>query len=482
MPAPLDPFQPTPSKPWSAERVIHLHRRVGFGASFQDVESALTKSPAQHVNDLFDGMKSKPLPGDPYWANWTWLDYDDDNDLFNDHYETVIEDWVKAMASGDLRSKIALFWHNHFVTEWETYTCTNYQWSYFKLLMQYAIGNFREFVEKMGKNAAMLVYLNGNQNRKNEPNENYARELMELFTMGEGNGYTQADIPEVAKALTGYYANMYDCLPSGFDADDFNNGAKNVFGQIGNWNYDDVHELIFTRKADQVAHYICTKIYKHFVYQQVDEQVVLALATTFKDNNWDLEPVFRQLFQSEHFFEQDFIGAHIKSPVEVFVTTVKTAGLDVVEDLDVGFAGSVSYWSSLLGQELFEPVDVAGWPGHHAWLNENTLTNRWSLSGDLLYRYFADSESARTKLQALAVDLANPVINDPVIITEAICNHFLSRTLEGDLLATAVQYFKGDIPENYYDDGSWNLYWNEAPYQILNLLSFLSRLPEWQLT
>jgi uncharacterized protein (DUF1800 family) len=482
MPAPLDPFQPSPDKPWNADRVIHLYRRLGFGASLQEVQNALSSTPTQQVNDLFDGMKAKPLPGDPYWANWTWADYDDDNELFDNHYETVIEDWVRAMASGDLRSKIALFWHNHFVTEWETYRCTNYQWSYFKLLMQYSIGNFREFVEEMGKNAAMLVYLNGNQNSRDEPNENYARELMELFTMGEGNGYTQADIPEVAKALTGYYANMYNCLPSGFDPDEFDGGPKNVFGQIGNWNYDDVHELIFTRKADQVAHYICSKIYKHFVYQQVDEQVVADLATTFKNNNWELEPVFRQLFQSEHFFEQDFIGAHIKSPIEIFVTTVKTAGLDVQNDLEEGLAGSVAYWSRLLGQELFEPVDVAGWPGHHVWLNENTLTNRWSLSGDLLYRYFADSESARSKLQSLAVDLAAPVINDPEIITEAICNHFLSRHLEGDLLATAVQYFKGDIPDNYYDDGSWNLYWNEAPYQVLNLLSFLSRLPEWQLT
>jgi uncharacterized protein (DUF1800 family) len=482
MPATIDPFQPSPDKPWNAERVIHLYRRLGFGASLDDVNAALASSPTQLVDSLIDQVVNNPLPGDPYWANWTWPDYDDDNDLFNQHYETVIEDWIRAMASGDFRSKIALFWHNHFVTEWETYSCTNYQWSYFKLLMQHAMGNFRDFTEAMGKNSAMLVYLNGNQNSADEPNENYARELMELFTMGEGNGYTQADIPEVAKALTGYYANMYQCLPPGFDSDDFDTGNKNIFGQVGNWNYDDVHELIFTRKANQVAQYICTKIYRHFVYDKPNATIIAALADTFKNSNWELAPVFRQLFKSEHFFEQDFIAAHIKSPIEIFTTTIKTAGLDVTNDLDEDLPGTIAYWSMNLGQELFEPVDVAGWPGYHSWLNENTMTNRWGLTGDLLYGYFGDSETARTKLRDLAVSLADPVLNDPYIISEAISRHFLSRALEPELLETAVQYFKSDIPENYYDDGSWNLYWNESPYQILNLLSFLSRLPEWQLT
>lgn len=478
MPNALDPYIPSPQKPWNRQRVQHLYRRLGFGASKADIDAALALTPSDLVDQLIDGLVNAPAPDPPYWANYTTADYMDDNDLMNQHrYELSIR-WLSEMLTDSHRGRLSLFWHNHFVTEENVYGCPSYMWSYFNLLHLHSMGNFRTFVQEVGINPAMLVYLNGNQNIADEPNENYARELMELFTMGESNGYTQADIPQVAKALTGWRADQYDCTPAFFDAGYFDTGNKTIFGQTGAWNFQDVHQIIFTLRKDQVSYYIMRKMYKKFLYQDHDEAVVNTLATTFKDNNFELAPVFRQFFKSEHFFEDKFINAQLKSPFDCFLNLLRQAGLNYPDDVTDDTWGAIAYWCDQLGSDIFNPPNVAGWPGHHAWLNENTLTYRWSFANDLLFGYFSDT--AREKLRTLAIDMTNNS-NDPVLITSMLVEHFLNTTLLQEHLDIAVLYFKSDIPENYFEDGSWNLYWDEAPYQIVNLLSYLVRLPEYQL-
>ena len=244
----IDVYQPTANKPWNTQRVQHLYQRLGFGASRQEILDGIDQTPEDLVDSLIDGVLTMPSPEEPEWAYWTWDDYGGDVDLFQQHQAEIMVRWVREMADPALqfRSKLALFWHNHFVTQYEVYDCPSYMWAYYNLLHIRCLGNFKSFVEEMGINPAMLNYLDGDQNFAGQPNENYARELMELFTMGENNGYTQDDIVNVSRALTGYTQDSFNCgLPS-FNPNLHDFGQKTIFGQTSNYNYQE-NQLLLIR-------------------------------------------------------------------------------------------------------------------------------------------------------------------------------------------------------------------------------------------
>lgn len=478
----IDVYSPSATKPWNAQRIQHLYQRLGFGASRAEILAGLAMSPDELVDNLLDGVANMDAPTPEDWSYWTWSDYDDDLDLYQLHQYEIMVRWMREMpdATQHIRSKLALFWHNHFVTEYEVYDCPSYMWAYYNLLHVNCLGNFKSFVETMGTNPAMLNYLDGDQNIVDEPNENYARELMELFTMGENNGYTQSDIEEVARALTGWTQDWFECELPQFYPDLHDEGQKTIFGQTGNWNYQDVHDLIFTLRKEQVKEFICTKIYKHFVYDEVDADILAAMMHTFEDNNWELLPVFKQLFKSEHFFEDRYINAKIKSPFETFHSLIRITGMEYDVDYDADSVDYITFITGDMGQRIFNPPNVAGWPGQRAWLNENTLTLRWAQMQDILFGTMANNDATRDKLRQLAIDLTD-TSNDVVFVTSVLSNYFLNTELDAGALETAVQYMKGEVPENYFMDGTWNLYFEEVPDQMINLLFYLTRLPEWQL-
>ena len=478
----IAPYVPNAEKPWNEARVKHLYHRLGFGATRTEIAEGLLMNPGDLVDQLLDNAAEANFSSAPYWADYTREDYvdDDNNVLLETHKRALRNRWVSEMINEGVKSKLALFWHNHFVTEEQTYNCSQFMWRYYKLLHDRAFGNFKVFVEEMGKNPAMLVYLNNVQNIKQQPNENYARELLELFTMGEGNGYTQRDVEEISRALTGWRFTWYECTYEDFRLEPyfFDEGIKTIFGTAGFYGYDEVHDKIFEARADQVAEFITGKLYKFYLYEKINPTIVNELATTFKDNNWEIMPVLKQLFKSEFFYEENFIGANVKSPIELMVSYYKMAGLEYPADVGFEELTDLNYYSFTLGQELFNPVNVAGWDGYRTWLNENTLTSRWNTSSEMTRRA---SDRARAKLVQLAIDLAG-TINDEVVIVQALANHFLSHELNDEHLEAALDYFKGEIPENYFEDDSWNLYYDEAPDQIINLMYYLMRLPEYQLS
>ena len=476
----LSPFIPSNEKPWDKKRVLHLYRRIGFGANIDEVNDALSTTPSELIDNLLDEAFALPEPAAPYWGDWTMEDYENANngELDYEHFIELVTRWLKEMFNQSVRSKIALFWHNHFVTQEEVYSCNGYMWSYYHLLHKHALGNFKSFVTEMSKNPAMLVYLNGNQNIADEPNENYARELMELFTMGVNNGYTQDDIVEVSKALTGWKASDYLCTPAYFEPDDFDNGQKIIFGETGNWNFDDVHNLIFEHREAQVAQYICGKIYSHFVYPEIDPIVVNELASVFIDNDWDILPVLKTLFKSDHFFEDKFIGAGIKSPFENFITLINCTVSNLDDQLREDAYEFIYYRCNDLGQSLFNPVNVAGWPGHRTWINENTITKRWNETESVLSWYL--NENTRPQYRNIAKTLSDNS-SDADYVTRVLTEHYLGRPLDDRLHQAALLYFKADIPENYFEQNIWNLNFEEVPDQVINLLYFLTRLPEYQL-
>lgn len=476
---PLAPYVPTPDKPWNARRVAHLYRRLGFGATHAQIQQGLLMTPSALVDSLLDTAAALLPPVPPVWGNWLYSQYGNDTALVFQHIKELKRRWLADMLGEGIRAKMAFFWSDHFVTQLSGYMCNSWLWNYYSILHQYAFGNFKDFTLAIGKSPAMLHYLNGSLNVVGEPNENYARELMELFTMGESNGYTQNDIVNMARALTGWQADDDDCAPATFNPGKHDNGQKTIFGQTANFGFDDAHNLIFTARPDQVSRYISEKVYKYFVYQNADSQVIDGLATTFKNSNWELLPVMKQLFKSEHFFEEQLINARIKSPMETFVPILKMSGCVYPAQITDNWLDEVLYYAYILNEELFEPPNVSGWKEHRPWINESTLSLRWEYSAKTIDLFF-QNDTALANLVQLAIDLTNQS-NDPVVVTTALVEFFTGQTLDPVHLQAAVGYFKAGIPENYFLDGSWNLLWDEVPEQIINLLKYLIKLPEFQL-
>lgn len=481
----LSIYSPTVQNPWNRAKVIHLYHRMGFGATEQEITDALNQSPATLVDQFIDEAIAAPLSPSPVWADWSRQPIDDYTNFEEEAYQHFIDwsvQWLKDMLTNGFRDKLALFWHNHFVTEWYTYYCSSYLYRYHKVLQENALGNFKDFVMAIGKTPAMLLYLDGNLNIANEINENYARELMELFTMGENNGYTEDDVWEVSKALTGWTGataescDFYDNDDDRFDPNAHDDSVKTIFGQTGNWGYEEVHDLIFTQRQDEVAQFICAKIYRHFVSPEEDVAIIDGLTTTFKNNNFELAPVFRQLFKSEHFFDVKNQGVCIKSPVEQFVGLLKRIPIEVNDE----YLLNIFYMCSETGQTLFIPVDVAGWPGQRAWINENNLTRRWEFGQFMVLDGL--SETTLNNLVNLTKTLANNS-DDPVVITQTFVNFFIPKGLPSPTeyeMATAV--FKGDIPDIHFNNGSWNLDSETVPEQLRRLLNYMLRIPEFQLS
>ena len=182
----IDIYVPSAEKPWDKRRALHLYRRMGFGATPEQIENALTQNPADLIDDIINEAMELPLSPEPEWAYWTLDDYENPDEQQNEQLVEWIVQWMNDMMNNGFREKVALFWHNHFVTKIDAYQCPSWMYQYHKILQENALGNFKDFLLAIGTTPAMLVFLNGIQNTNFEPNENYARELYELFSLGQG--------------------------------------------------------------------------------------------------------------------------------------------------------------------------------------------------------------------------------------------------------------------------------------------------------
>ena len=385
--------------PLDKTRVEHLYRRLGFSASVQTVNAAA----GQSANDLVDNLINEavalaPIPA-PIWADWTNANYPEDDDLARalrrGQFEEFSAAYGNSLLDNNLRDRLSFFWSNHFVTEYDVYDCNSFLYYYINCLQRNSLGNFKTFVSEIGLTSAMLRYLDGVFNRRNRPNENYGRELYELFTLGEGNGYTEDDIVETAKALTGYTERgEVGCTPISFDPEQFNTENKTIFGQTGNWAYDDVIDILFTEKEVLIANFICLKLYEFFVHPDSSDatsnasEIISGLATTFVANNFELAPVLSQLFKSQHFFDETAIGVIIKSPLDLYFNFVKETDFAYNDGLIINAIDA----SEFLGQTLFDPIDVAGWQRDRQWINTNFMVGRW-LSMETFVQLFFDADA-----------------------------------------------------------------------------------------
>ena len=471
----LAPYSPAAGNDWDRVKAVHLHRRAGFGTGIYTVLADLERSPVDVVADLVQTAIDLPLSPEPEFSGRTQAEYGGlallGSTLEKDGWA---RQWIIDLQANGLRGRMAFFWHNHFVTRFDVHESSNYTYQYHRLLQEYAVGNFRDFVRAMGTTPAMLVYLNGAQNLAGQPNENYARELYELFTLGDDNGYTQTDIEETARALTGYTNITEPWGPILFDPATHDDGEKTIFGRTGNWGYDDVIDLLFTERAPEIARFIAGELYEKFVNPAPDEAFIALLAAALIEADWEIAPVLAALFSSEHFFDPANFGTIIPGPIEHQLiirneTNSLLNGLSIFGD-----------WAEAneQGQLVFNPVDVAGWPGNRSWMNTTTVRRRWEWQASLFnsaqlfsYGYFQDLVRGATEETV-----------DVEIICRDLIRYFLPNGLQFETdYAAALVAFKANVPIAFFEDGTWNTDNFATPFQLAGLLNFLGRLPEFQL-
>ena len=272
--------------------------------------------------------------------------------------------WLDSMINSEdqLREKMSLFWHGHFACR---VINIYFQQQLINTIRQNALGNFGELLRDVSKSPSMLSFLNNQQNKKQHPNENFAREVMELFTMGRGN-YTEDDVKEGARAFTGWGFSLHgEFVNRPFAHDD---GNKTFLGKTGNFDGDDIISILL--EQEQTAKFITQKIYKFFVNDTIDSEKINWLAKRFYESNYDIQKLMSDIFLSDWFYDEKNIGIHIKSPIELI------AGIRRFLPMELDKPEVQLLFQHVLGQVLFYPPNVAGWPGGKNWIDSSALMFR----------------------------------------------------------------------------------------------------------
>ena len=369
-----------------------------------------------------------------------------------------------------LQEKLTLFWHGHFASAYRPIEDSYHMYLQNQFLRRNAVGNFKDdLVHGIIRDPAMIKYLNNNQNNRNSPNENLSRELMELFTLGEGRGYDEEDIKEGARTLTGY-----SFRDDGFQFNQRNHddSRKTIFGRTGTWDGHDFVELIFTRPA--AATFVCEKLYRYFVndapggFTKSQAAVIRKMAATLKRSDWELKPVLRQLFLSEHFYDEENIGACIKSPAQLIVQCIRSIQTPTRSLRKLNEA------CGIMGQSLFNPPSVKGWEGGRKWINTSTLFVRQNVA---IYLLTGRDENAKP-WDAGQSDFT----------VEHLVEH-LQGISGRDTVRDGVTYllrFAHSTPPDEDRIRQWTTYVNERGGRldnatIMNLLALITAAPEYQL-
>jgi hypothetical protein len=350
----------------------HLLRRAGFGAR-PDEWSDYAKRGVAGTTDylLHPEAVADPFDAVLHSIQGDYVDFDD--------IGSVRKWWMYRMSHTPrpLEEKMTLFWHNHFATANYKVDNPRWMWQQNQVFRTHALGNFRTMLQAVSRDPAMLVWLDGAENRKGKPNENYGRELLELFTMGVGNGYSETDVKEAARAFTGWRFNR-DTATFQFDAGQHDDGVKTFLGRTGAFNGDDILDIVVQHPA--TANFICTKLFKYFVHETPSAADIAPLSKTYFNSGYDIRAVVTSILNSPTFYSEAAYHSKIKNPTEFTVTALRT--------LDAPFSAANNTLLSAtrtMGQELFSPPNVKGWPGGKTWMNTMTLITRANFASGLTY-------------------------------------------------------------------------------------------------
>ncbi len=522
----LEPY----SGAWNTTTAGHLLRRTMFGPRRGEIQALAAGSMTAAVNTIL-GAQTDPSPPTATIGATTY-------DFTNNAYDTTNDGtfrnylkawWLALMVKQNISiiEKMTLFWHNHFVSELNDIQDSRYSYYQNKLFRQYALGNFRNLTRAVAIDPAMLRYLNGNQNIKGRPNENFARELQELFTIGKGpekaqgdyTNYSEQDVQAAARVLTGWRDSRTTVLPSAefilanhdtsnkvFSAD--YQGRTIVGGTTladGNRELDELLDMIFSQTATSL--YICRKLYRWFVYYDipadVEANVIAPMATILRNNNFEVKPVLDTLLKSAHFYDPINMGCFIRTPIDIVVGPVRQMS-STIPDLtnltttNYNIANGLRDRASTLGMNLFDPPDVAGWKAyyqvpdfHELWINSTTLPTRGSYTDGLVTGKDAQNRTSPVKIDSIAYVQMMSSPGDAFKLVDDLAGEISGLALtqkQKDYLLQNVMGLPPGAEYNWTD--AWNLYVQNpnnttaknAVTAILNsLLKFMLRMAEAQL-
>lgn len=482
---------------WQAR---HLLNRAGFGGTPEQVRALADRGLVKAVrhlvffddappmpvkSDTFDGDIFRPFSPEQRRAYRKAQQTQDEE--FLQKYRKVRQDrrkhdrrqiremrrwWLKRLIETDrpLQEKMTLFLHGHFATGYRTIQNSYHMFLQNQMFRANATGSFARLCLGIIRDPAMIAYLDNDDSRRQKPNENLARELMELFTLGEGNAYTENDIKEGARALTGYTfaGNNFVFRENWHDP-----GRKRILGKSGTFDGNDFARIILGRP--ECSQFICYKLYKFFVNDLPNgpgpeaQRFILALAELMRDENYALGPVLETLFKSAHFHDEINVGAQIKSPVQLLVGAVRSLGTPL-PDPNLIIAAL-----DMMGQNLFQPPSVKGWDGGRAWINTSTLFVRHNLLIHLLTgrRLAGFSPSgARSRYDALKLLASVPKADgryDVPVVAQYLLRMAFGKEASTERARTLVDYAneKGGRITNEI---------------VIGMLSLITAMPEFQLT
>ena len=519
--------------PWTEQEVIHLLKRTMFGAKKADVNYFKNLTVSQAVDELLTPTAPPPpVPVKEYVTSpnattpdtnivqgTTWInDINSDGTVQSQRRASYKKWWTGVLINQDrsIREKLNMFWVDHFGNEASDLGNANWVYKQHSLIRQYGLGNFKNLVRDITKDVAMLRYLNGYLNNKNAPDENYARELMELFTLGKGPGsqYTEADVREAAKVLTGWqingttYTSVFNPTRHSTENKTFSSFFNNttITGRTGatagDLELNDLLNMIFQQQ--EVAKFLVRKIYRWFVYYAIDASaetnVIAPLADIFRTNNYEIKPLLTALFKSEHFFDMLNRGCMIKPPADQVIGSLREMNVafrpDTDWDTNYGLWNTFYTWMVNMGQNLHDPPNVSGMPAyyqepsfHEIWINSDSLPKRNQFTDTMINTGYArNGFRVQFNCVAFAQTLNNPG-NPNDLIDEALQVLFRNELsvqskgqIKTQILLTGQQW-------DYYWTNAWTAYiasptvanFNIVNTRLKSLFQYFFNLSEYQL-
>jgi len=394
----------------NADDTRHLLNRTGFAASQVEISAftGLTRQAA--VQKIMAGAQDTARTASPKWVDSPIIPASKYRDMTREEREEerklnaeraldLREWWFREMLDtpSPLTEKMTLFWHNHFATSQQKVRHSTLMYRQNVMLRQHAMGNFGVMLHQLARDPAMLIYLDNANSRKEQPNENFAREVMELFTLGEGN-YTEQDIKEMARAFTGWSIDRENGEFM-FRRNIHDAGEKTIFSKKGNFDGNQALDLLL--KRPETATFITRKLWREFISPEPDEKAVAQLATIYRDASYNTATLMTAILTSDAFYAADNRASLIKSPIELVVGTMKQF------DIETGNMRPFVIAAALLGQNLFQPPNVKGWPGGQYWINSATLLGRKQFI-DRLFKNEDRMEAAMNALDEMAERSGTP--------------------------------------------------------------------------
>jgi len=422
---------PTQENPWNTRWAAHLYRRAGFGATRPELREAVLGGLDPTVNKLFATPKEErkripavegPPPTNPMTA------------IPDASRQAAIlqASWLQRMIDGvePLREKMSLFWHNHFATSVKKVNDGPLMEMQGELIFKHALGSFRQMLRHLSRDPAMLIWLDSNQNVKSHPNENFAREVMELFSLGVGN-YKEKDIQEAARAFTGWHTSGGKFS---FVKGEHDEGEKSVFGQTGKLVGEDVLRILLEQAA--CAKFIVRKMYHFFVNENLSPSAAFLapVADAFRKSDYDIAVPVRMILRSKHFYSAYAYREKVKWPVEYAVGVVRMIGVGATGQITVN-PYSLLGTLELMGQQLYAPPNVKGWEAGRAWLNTATVLARHNFAHSLVNGMGDLNEHAKKFNLNTFFPAVNPlayVLREGLTDPAEIVNYYANLLLPGD--------------------------------------------------